>query len=191
MPSKPKRFQLGDHIFREDVNEDPLARFSAPKRPIRGAVPPTYLDGLVVEATKKSPAAKALFKGEFCGHGEPTMTIFDVVIDGASEIELSAIADGKNGNYLVVAVRTKRGKWFPIFRRTWEERASGLSGIKRRPVTKSEDAILTKGASPARVSIGFEYPSDADSRDCVSWVTIDIVAPGFRKPKCIVNAELL
>lgn len=192
---KPKPgFILGDHQFlHPDVN-GPLSRFDAPKRQIRGAKPPTYLDGLVRESTRASPAAKALFKGEFCGHGEPTMTIFDVVIDGTDILEIVAVTDEEvdvdGPNFVLLAVRKPKGQWYALFRREWEENATALARAESAIVQPDEIDDGATDLLTARVSIGFEYPCDAGSRDDVTWMTIDALEDGKRKPVCVVNAEL-
>ncbi len=206
---KPKSFTLGDHTFVPlgPGEMDPKIKWildghdQPPKpRQIKGALPPAYFDGMVRESTPKSPAAKALHEGKFCGHGEPVMSIFDFVIDGVELFEVSAMfleedEDPSQMNGVVVALRKPGEKtWIPIYRREWEEAGQGLIGVKRKPISDKERRSLEENAGQlqsCRVSIGFEYPSDTDSRDCVSWLTIDVAESGKKKPLCIVNAEMM
>lgn len=162
------------------------------ERQIRGAPPPTVLDGIVREATKSSAAAKALFKGEFCGHGEPTMTIFDVVIDGAEELDVSVIPNPEDTgrNVIALVARKPGGPWVTLYKREWEEAQSTLEGVRPAPLTKAELAAVSSDVERARVAIGFEYPCDATSRDCVSWMTIDLLFATKKKPMCLVDSEL-
>lgn len=187
-------FVLGDHQFLHPSQSGPISRFKAPKRQITGALPPTYLDGLVRESTQASPAATALFKGKFCGHDEPTMTIFDVVIDGVESLEVGAISDEEveefGGNLVLVAVRKPGGPWLALFRREWEEAQAGLAEFQSAKVDDAQAAEISEDILKGRVSIGFEYPCDAGSRDEISWLTIDVLLEGKKKPMCVVNAEM-
>jgi hypothetical protein len=190
-------FVLGDHQFLDPAENGPLSRFDEPKRQILGAPPPSFLDGIAREASKNSPAAKALLKGEFCGHGEPTMTVFDVVIDGEDVLDIAVRMDEEDeedeemeANLPLVAVRTPGGDWVAIFRREWEEAQATLEGTPRTTLTPAEAAQLDPDMRRGRVAIGFEYPCDATSRDDVGWLTIDVVLEGERKPVCLVDAEI-
>jgi hypothetical protein len=193
----PEGFVLGDHRF-FDPSQDVSYSFDeaiSRKRPkqIIGAPPPTYLDGLTRDAGKDSPAAKALLRGKFCGHGEPAMTVFDLVIDGQSDLEINGFHDDEenpDGNLRLLPMRRPGGEWVVIYRREWEENQATLEGVTREPVRGEEGARLVDDTAAGRVSVGFEYPSDADSRDCVTWMTIDVLLPREKKPRCLVNAEL-
>jgi hypothetical protein len=190
---KRSGFQLGDHQFQDPAVAQPLQRLSAAKRQIRGALPPMYLDGVARESTKRSPAAQMLLKGKFCGHGEPTMTVFDIVVDSEIELEVNVALDemlSQGANPLVLVARRPKGKWVVLFRREWEENQVTLEGVRHKPLSKAEQKRFMDQPMVGQVSIGFEYPSDATSRDCVSWLTIDVLERGKRKPVCAVNAEL-
>ncbi|NUQ53955.1 MAG: hypothetical protein HUU19_14825 [Phycisphaerales bacterium] len=183
-------FVLGDHTFLVPGVAGPASRLRAPKKAIRGAIPPTYLDGLVRESSPKSPAAVELFRGKFCGHAEPTMAIFDLVIEGEQDLEVSVIAPEDEGNVPLMVARRPGGSWFTLFRRTWEDEQNGLVGVRQSPPTKKEEALFRPHIRTGRVSIGFEYPCDADSRDSVSWLTIDALFEPGTKPLCAVDAEM-
>lgn len=188
-------FTLGDHTFLHPSVNGPLSRFEEAPSQIRNAPPPTYLEGRVREATLESPAARALLEGRFCGHGEPTMTVFDIVLDGEDVLELGASMDPDDPdmtqNLLALAVRRPgQSEWFPIFRRAWEDEQATLEGFTTSVLTESEAASISDDVAIGRVSVGFEYPCDADSRDCVTWMTIDVVFEGEEEPRCIVDAEL-
>lgn len=190
----PKGFVLGDHQFQDPSEPGDLDRLDEPKRQILGAAPPTYLEGIAREATADSPAAQALFEGEFCGHGEPTMTVFDIVIDGSETLEIglvpSADQEETGSNPDVLAVRKPGGEWIALFRGEWELAQQGLEGVARTPLTPEELEGMHPEIATGRVSIGFEYPCDATSRDEVSWLTIDLLMEGEEDPVCLVNAEL-
>ncbi|MBL8759906.1 MAG: hypothetical protein JNL50_01255 [Phycisphaerae bacterium] len=188
--SPPTGFVLGDHTFLSPGVAGPRSRLRAPKKAIRGALPPTYLDGLVRESSPKSPSASALFRGEFCGHGEPTMAIYDVVIDGQLDLEVSVIAPVDEGNVPLMVARRPGGPWFALFRREWQDEQGGLIGVGQSPPTPKEIALFQSHIRQGRVSIGFEYPCDADSRDRVSWLTIDALFEPGAEPLCVVDAEM-
>lgn len=188
-------FKLGDHQFLHPSQNGPLSRLREPKRQIKGAPPPTYLDGRAEEARPDSPVARDLFEGGCCGHGEPTMTIFEVVIDGHRTLELGAVMDEEDEAYernmLLMAVRAPGSdRWFALFRREWEDAMETLTGVTDRPLTPEEVASIHPDIATARVAIGFEYPCDADSRDCVSWLTIDALFEGDDEPRRQIDAEL-
>lgn len=191
-PDDKRGFTLGNHTFLHPSVNGPMSRHTAPKRQILGAPPPAYLEGLVREATKQSPAAKELLRGKFCGHSEPTMTVFDVVIDGTDMLEVSGIPDAEDEerNVQLLACRVPGGRWVPLFRNTWEELQQTLEGVTPEPVSESEAEQLEVAMMVGRVSIGFEYPCDATSRDTVTWLTVDVLFDGQKKPQCVVDAEM-
>jgi hypothetical protein len=187
-------FTLGDHTFADPSKALPIARGGKPRQ-IRGAVPPTAFEGLLREAGPTSPAAAELRNGKFCGHGETTMTIFDVVINGQDVLEFSAITDEAceqgRGNAPVVVVRVPGEEhWTVVFRSAWEEGQQGLLGCERGALTAEESAAVRQPPGVGRVSIGFEYPGDARSRDDVSWLTLDFLPEGEAQPMCLIDAEL-
>lgn len=201
-----KGFVLGNHQFFDPVEGSPGFRFDDPKKQILGAQPPTFLEGLVRESTKDSASAKQLLKGEFCGHGEPTMTVFDFVIDGAEELHIDGIFDdtlseeeiigdedgngGGAGFVSLLAVRKPGGPWHIVFRREWESKQTMLEGVKAGKLSAAEAAKLSGQPLIGRLSIGFEYPCDATSRDSVTWMTLDILEKGKRKPMSVIDIEL-
>jgi hypothetical protein len=133
MGDKQRGFVFGDHEFLHPSENGPLERIAAPKRQILGAPPPSYLEGIAREATNSSTAAKALRVGRFCGHGEPTMTVFDVVIDGGDIVEIGAIEDPGDSeqkrNLIALVARKPGSEWKTLFRREWEVALEGLSRI--------------------------------------------------------------
>ena len=189
-------FKMGNHVFLDPSVNGPLSRLRAPKKQIFGAPAPSYLAGLVREASKKSPAARELLKGRFCGHGEPTLTVYDVVIGVHEVLEISGVMDnrtlqdGDNPALVVVRVPEARSDWHILFDRSWSDGLRMLTGARQRRIKASEKRELEKNKGLARVSIGFEYPCDAASPDDVSWLAIDALVEGGRKPECVVNAEI-
>jgi hypothetical protein len=192
----PKGFVFGDHVFLDPMVNGPLSRFKKPKKQIYGAPPPTYLERIVRESSPSSRAATELLKGKFCGHGEPTMTVFDIVLDRAEYLQIAVLRDPDDPNlvlsYPLVAARRllEPRRWVVLFRREWEGAQQTLEGVEVTPVTPEEAAALEENAHEGRVSIGFEYPCDATSRDSVGWIAIAVLLKDEKKPKCIVSAEL-
>lgn len=192
----PEGVALGNHRFYSPKQTAPMSRMFADKKQILGMPPPACFKGLVREATPNSPAAAALYEGKFCGHDEPTMGIFDVVIDGTDVVEIGWVPDpddeDQEYNIPLVVARAPGGEWHAIFRHQWEEGQATLEGFTREPLTPDELDALTESENRAkgRVSIGFEYPADATSADCVTWLTIDVLFEGEPAPVCIVNARL-
>lgn len=189
-------FKMGNHVFLDPSINGPLSRLRAPKKQISGAPAPSYLDGLVREASKKSSAARELLKGKFCGHGEPTMTVYDIVIGEHEVIEISGVMDkrtmqdGDNPALVVVRAPEAGSDWHILFDRSWSDELKMLAGARQRRIKASEKRELEKNKGLARVSIGFEYPCDATSRDDASWLAIDALVEGGPKPGCIVSAEI-
>ncbi|MFG0242771.1 MAG: hypothetical protein ACF8R9_08310 [Phycisphaerales bacterium JB054] len=182
-------FVLGDHRFLHPSVQGPLSRMYDPKRQIKGAPPPTYLEGRAVEAGPDSLVASALLEGRFCGHNEPTMTVFEVVIDGHADLEIGAVL-GDEGLAILAVRAPGSDEWFAVYRDSWAEEQQTLEGVDTPPMSAEEIAQIDPDIARGRVAIGFEYPCDATSRDCVSWMTIDALIEGQDEPGCVVNAEL-
>lgn len=183
-----KGFVLGDHTFLHPSVNGPLSRLNKPARQIRGAPPPMLLEGMTRDAGKASMAAKELLKGKFQGHGEPTIAIFDIVLEGEEELEIGAIDGAEDGGYTLVAVRRPGGTWRAVYRAEWAAGQATLEGVQAKPVSAKEAAAMQ--TDEGRVAVGLEYPCDATSRDSVTWITVDILPKGKRKPICVASAEL-
>lgn len=187
-------FRMGDHQFLDPAKAAPLSRMTEPPRQILGAPPPNLFDGVLREANSESPAARELFKGHWRGHSEPTITIFDVVIDGVDQVEVGVIQesddDQDNPNPRLLVVRKRNGNWITLFRREWGQSRATLENIPSAELTEAEIARIATFQGLARVVIGFEYPCDATSRDCISWITIHAQPSGQAEPVCLVDAEL-
>lgn len=185
-------FVLGDHTFLDPSENAPFSRLRAPKRQILGAPPPSYLDGIARQATPASPAARALLTGQFCGHGEPTMTIFDIVIQGVETLEIGAIPDpdapAAGRNLPLLVARKPGSRWRILFRGDWEEARATLENVN---IALSPAELASIGSfGNGRAAVGFEYPPDATSRDTVAWLAVDVLLDGQADPACVVNAEL-
>ncbi len=188
-------FVLGDHTFNAEEGRQRFSFRRRSPRQILGAIPPTLFDGIARDSTKASPAAGNLLRGKFCGHNEPVMTVFDLVIDGVDRFEIAAIMFGEEPddeqNIPLVAIRPPDGTWRAIFRRSWQDERATLEGVNDPALTGEEIAqIDEEDVIVGPVSIGFEYPSDAASRDTVSWMTIDTTMEGEPEPICIVDAAM-
>jgi hypothetical protein len=206
-------FTLGDHQFISPEENAPLSRLDqANRKPIRGATPPAHLAGVAVEARGDGPSS-SLMNGEFCGHGEPTFTVFDVEIDGSRDIELAVETDEEideeemeedDEGPMIRRVLARRagsdGPWTVLHDVTWgmdEEAGRTFPWCPPEPEMDDDDDIqpveTEEGeAETFRVSIGLEYPPDAQSTGDVSWVAI--VAVGTEQVGeevfCVVSEEM-
>lgn len=188
-------FEFGNHVFLHPSVNGPLDRDRQPKKQILGAPPPTVLDGLVRDATKSSPAAKSLLKGKFCGHGEPTMLVLDVVIDDSPDVFIGGLT-GKNadGQPVIEALAVRGVKdgsaWHIIFQPTWAEAQATLLNVKPMKLAPRHVAMFEASKVQASIAIGLEYPCDATSRDDVTWMTIDMLGRKDKSPICMVDTEM-
>jgi hypothetical protein len=209
-------FTLGDYTFTRDAANTITARQKAFKKlrpkggPIRGAKPPRAFAGIAVEATKDSPAAVNLLKGIFCGHGEPTYTVFDLKMPGAKKTGVCAIFQDPEDPWaadpkLVVLFEAdedgapmegKKGR--VIWRQEWGELLETLREIEAEEFDfeadvneEDEDEVITIIGGGV-VAVGFEYGADTFSEDDVTWLTIDVqfMDQPADEPVVMVNAEL-
>ncbi len=186
-------FTLGTHTFITPDITAPLSRLGKPKGPISGAVPPRFIAGVSRESTTSSSAAE-LKKGIFCGHGEPTYTVFDIVIDGRDRLETLAIYSKENEGQavdperLLVRAEGTKGPWLVLLDSAWTGEFGDLV-LPERPVLVDHDP---QGHFVASFSVGFEYPPDAQHVDDVSWYTADCVMDDMgekKTPYVVVNRE--
>jgi hypothetical protein len=182
------RFKLGNHEFYLPTERAPLSRWTQKKRaPIAGAQSPSFLTGFTREpATSKS--AKELLKGKFCGHGEPTYTVFDIVCDGHDELDALARTH-PDPDLVLVRVPGNSGPWLVIFDLAWCD-----EGVPKEPQWHTLDEETEIGVKEvtgrAFLSIGFEYPCDADDVNSISWLTIDVWPQGHSgTPVVLVDRE--
>lgn len=208
-------FKLGDHEFNYSYSpetDDPLSgMLQENRRPIRGAPPPNHLVGVAVESRGDGPSA-ALMNGDFCGHGEPTFTVFDIEIDGSREVEIAVEADDdvmldeedEEGEEAELPIRRllarsprSDGLWTVIHDETW---VSGSYPSFPSQVVKESDSeiepVLTDDGEPElmRLSIGREYPAETESVGDVSWVAV-VAKPVHGEDEedlvCLVSVETM
>jgi hypothetical protein len=174
------RFRLGNHEFCLPGERAPLSRLKPKERaPIAGAQPPTFLTGCVREPAT-SQSAQELLKGEFCGHGEPTFTVFDIVCDGHEELDVLLWMpenedDGPDPDLILARAPGAHGPWLVVFDRAWCDEA-GVGRLPESPQWRTLDheteAQAGEAAERASLSIGFEYPCDADGINVITWLAI-------------------
>lgn len=176
-------FRLGNHEFMTGNEAAPLSRISAKnKKPIAGATPPPFLAGFVREPAS-TDAAKVLKTGAFCGHGEPTFTVFDIIIDGEDHFDVITFfaedADDDeeaNAEAVIARVRGSKGPWLVVYSSEWINDYGDLE-LPAEPQFQTfkpeEDEEVMDAAEPSRLAIGFEYPPDADGINEISWLAID------------------
>lgn len=198
----PTGFVFGDHQFYAPEERVPFKR-PARKGPIRGAPPPACFAGFVRPSTKASPAADELLKGEFCGHGEPTFTVFDVVLGGSDIVEVCVEQGGEQGISLVLCrpdsprgtppppADETPGAWRVLYDAAWLEQGEGLIGLEAGAAGAEQIARVNSQIERGHVSIGFEYPADTESAESVSWIAIHVRDPGGDETFEMVEAELM
>jgi hypothetical protein len=167
------KFRLGDHEFHDpDETSSSIDAFTVgyPRRPIRGAAPPSFLAAFAVEAAADGPAA-ALLDGEFCGHGEPTFTIFELALDGERNLNLSVPLEAGDEPTVLARPASGAGPWRKLFSVPEVFPFSGCDagGEPPKPVADDQGQPI-----PLRAAIGCEYPSDASGVDEISWLAIAI-----------------
>ena len=197
-------FTLGDHAFDDSGKAAPLSRLNRKnRRPIQNAAPPPFLSGFTRQPPT-SPAAAVLVQGTFCGHGEPTYTVFDVVIgmherldvvtffDEDAEEEDDA-EDGRSAAAVLVRPTGETGPWLVIYSEMWRDEGGDLyppDSPEWKTFDEEEERDVMETAEPSRVAIGFEYPSDADSINEFSWIAIDAWPDGHKgEPYVLVSVE--
>lgn len=187
-------FRIGDHEFLELGVPAPLSRTSKRNRkPIANAEPPPFLAGCVREPAT-TDAAKVLVHGTFCGHGEPTYTVFDIVIDGQERLDVVTFfvdddedeetdaeaedMDDEDSNAAIVLARPvgTDGPWLVIFSHEWMDEYGNLQAPDEphwHEFDDDEKEEVAETAQASTLAIGFEYPPDADSLNGFSWLAID------------------
>lgn len=207
----PPPFTLGDHTFDDSGKAAPLSRTKRKgKRPIAGAQPPPFLAGFVREPAT-SEASKVLVQGTFCGHGEPTFTVFDVVIGGHERLDVVTFfesetnedkpedededgeSEGEDAAAVLVRPCGETGPWLVIYSREWKNEYGDLyppDAPEWHTFDADEEQDVAETAQPALVSIGFEYPPDADSINEFSWIAVDAWPDGNEgDPYVLVSDE--
>jgi hypothetical protein len=206
-------FRLGDHQFITPEENAPISRLDQEDRkPIRGAAAPSHLAGVAVEARGDGPSA-ALMNGEWAGHGEPTFTVFDVEIDGSRELELAVETDEEideeemdedDEGPMIRRVLARRagsgGPWTVLHDVTWgldEQVGRSFPWCPEGLETDDDDEIqpvTTEDGEPEtfKVSIGLEYPPDAQSVGDVSWVAVVAVGAAGEEEEvfCLMSEEM-
>ncbi len=186
-------FTLGNHTFDDSGKPAPLSRtHRQAKRPIPGAQAPPFLASFVREPAT-SEASKVLVQGTFCGHGEPTFTVFDVVIGGHERLDVVTFFEsepdpegddpdedddesGQDAAAVLVRPCGGSGPWLVIYSREWKDDYGDLyppDTPEWHTFDAEEEQDVMETAQAALVSIGFEYPPDADSINDFSWIAID------------------
>ncbi len=186
----PGGFVFGNHQFLAPGERAPPRR---PGRaaPIAGAPAPACFAGMVRPAGAASPAAGALLRGDFCGHGEPTYTVFDVVLDGHDVVDVCVEHDDESEVRLVLCRAGPTHPWRVLFDAAWVEQGEGLIGLEAGPAGAEQVARITSHTERGHAAVGLEYPHDAGSAEEVSWLTIHVRDPGGDETFTMVDAALM
>ncbi len=183
-----KGFRIGDHEFLEVGENAPLSRVNAKNRkPIARAEPPPFLTGFTREPAS-TLASKVLVQGTFCGHGEPTYTVFDIVINGHDRLDVVTFfagdeeddddpeAEGQDAVLVLARPCGVKGDWLVVFSEEWRDESGDIhvpDAPELHAFDDEEEEEVSETAQPALLSIGFEYPPDADSLNEFSWLALD------------------
>lgn len=182
-----QQFKLGNHVF--GTGSKP------PKGPLVGALSPSFIAAYTKVAT--GSASKELTKGKFCGHGEPTFTVFDIAINGSTELEVAAwmgTSETDDPELLLARVPGVGTRWLTLFNQKWFAPTGNLN-LPSTPewidIKPGDERIDPEGLVIASLAIGFEYPSDAQNENDISWMTIDGWPQGHKgKPIVLVDVEV-
>ncbi len=179
-------FRLGDHQFVEPPASGPLSRlWQQQRRPIQGAPPPAFLTGFVEPPLGDGPSAE-LEDGGFCGHGEPTYTVFDLVLDGQRELNIALPIEDADEPTLLVRVAGSEEPWRKVFslHEAFPYCGYRAGGQAPQPLVDEQGAIVS-----ARAAVGCEYPCDAEKVDDVSWVAVAIEYGPQRERAVVFSRE--
>ena len=182
-------FTLGDFTFVHPSVNAPLSRFRDPKRRIRGAMPPTYLQPYLRDAVLPGPA-DALSDAGFCGHREPTFAIFDVVLNGKSEMEFGVQdADGPDRGVCVRPAGGDESDWVLLIRDSLAfTDLAQATARPTKPVTRFSHP--EQDVTEVAVALGFEYPPDCGSENEPTWVAVAISRMDRTHATIIYECEL-
>ncbi len=196
----PEGFTLGDHTFLHPDEEDPmdpLARMDLPPKQILGGSPPDVFVGFTRDADIETSVCQIMLDPPFMGHGEPTIKFLDVVIDGSPDIEVAVMQNDDDPDELIPERVFARkpgnpGSMVVLFDSTWAKNQVTLVGVEPSAITNEQRELLSDEEAwfPCRVTFGLEYPSETDSHNCVSWITMYAWEPGTDQTGCMVDAEL-
>lgn len=187
----PDGFRLGDFTFLAPGELAPIDRSDMrPRRPVLGAAPPDWLSGLVREAANDGPAG-FLWNGDFCGHGEPAYSVFDIRIENHELLEICLIQDAQIGSLLTARPKNSERPWNILHHGEWFRSGTAKPTA---PVSKRADEFMAQpgpgGNRAMRLAIGFEYPIECTSPNDISWVTVALMEEDASEIVCIVDEEL-
>ncbi|MBX3362578.1 MAG: hypothetical protein KF912_05440 [Phycisphaeraceae bacterium] len=196
-------FTLGDHTFLDPGQTGSLSRFKTKYRaPIANAPPPGFLAGYT-RSPAASDASRILITGEFCGHGEPTFTVFDIVINGKDHLDIATYFsedeneeeddEPREAGIIIARARAAKGPWLVVFSEEWRDEHGDMH-VPQTPELKTfdpeEESQVMEVAQPGFLSIGFEYPCDAGAIDEISWIAVDACPEGDEDgPYFLVSTE--
>jgi hypothetical protein len=125
--------------------------------------------------------------GKFCGHGEPTYSVFDVVHDGERELQISISATEDKGTVrFLIRPAHQEKDWVVLFSRSWSDEARVPKGIEVVRAGESQPSVHPNGSSRFHVAVGLEYPPDCASENEITWIAIAVQAVDglFREILC-------
>ena len=191
----PGGFRMGDYEFWPLDASGPIER--EPRRqPILGAPPPRHLAGFLREASVRNPSAAAglLIQQRFCGHNEPTYSVFDLITNPTSPWKM-CYKEREQALHTLDVSPVGGGPWLRVFDRDWFNIGNPVVELPQSPVLiERSDGELVRAyeddTAAYDIAFGFEYPAQCMSSDDVSWFALAVAAQG-RAPIQIVSEELM
>lgn len=186
----PDAFRLGDFTFIVPGTRAALDRRNMrPQRPLLGADPPVWLDGLVREAVEQGPA-ELLWDGDFRGHGEPAYSVFDVIVEGSHLLDVCLLQNAEGESTLTVRPANSSGRWHVLYKTSWFRTATQPAGSETLAPELCSPMAGPTDRTEMRMAIGFEYPIECTSRNDVSWVAVAIQEDGVAESVYLIDEEL-
>jgi hypothetical protein len=143
---------------------------------------PDYVADKVSTPDVNGPA-QFLLDGEWCGHGEPLFTVYDVRNEGASvfTIHLPATREGKELAPPAVRLASLDGAAaFLVY--DPRKHPANLFGLEKyaklEPRFTEPISCQQCQGKLFRVAIGFEIPSDSSSPNDTSWFALAAICVG-------------
>jgi hypothetical protein len=136
--------------------------------------PPTYLAGKVRQPLPGGPA-DLLRDGRWCGHGELTYQVFDLVLDANDTFMVRLRADGdESGEAPCVQLATPSGLAFLAYDSRKHLASVYYAEVDDEPRLSSRHEYRCPQckAQLFQVAVGFEIPQDSESADDTSWFAL-------------------
>jgi hypothetical protein len=128
-------------------------------------IAPTYISTKVAPPDPEGPA-QLLLDGDWCGHGEPSFSVFDIQHGSVSHFHVR-LTDDTSDNFTVSAVELSPMSFLAYDSR--QHPASIYAGNPASPVFSNRFECPGCQHDLFRVAVGFEIPSDSSAPEDTSW----------------------